>query len=460
MGIKSFNVLFILIVAMLAVASVSAATYNSVKDIPAVCHGGVIIGDTTSGTCRTVSCLGSFGSLQVFACDKPDVGTKTYFEMYKRSSSGVTPSICIDTACIQLNGYAKSSNYPIIQEDNSTNTSEPPVNTTQPPVNNTNSTTQPPSNSSNSTNQQCSSDVRTIPATCTGGDITSDTSSGNCRTVICGQTKVLACNKPDSGVKTYFEMYRQAGSGAERICLGETCIQSEGYKKSSNYPVCFSNSTQPVNNTQPPVVNITTCYNSSQFIPATCDGGSITWDMWNGCRRVYCDGAPVMLACDGAGYFNMMKENNDVKICLGSACIQRDVIKKVDLPLCMSGPTVPQGSLPTTNQTPPSSGFACSSTLQNIIPVCHGGNLTLNELSGHCRTAACSGDNGDSVQVLACDKPDDTQLKDYVEIYKQSQVGSSVDICIAGTCIADSGYARVNYPYCWNMTSGQTISTG
>jgi hypothetical protein len=453
MGNKSFHVMFFLMLASIILSvSVSAVTYTSVKDIPAVCHGGDIVLDSVSGTCRTVSCLGSFGTLQVFACDKPDSGTKQYFEMYKKSSSGVVPRICIDTACIQLNGYTKSSNYPIVQGDNSSNT-------TSPPVNNTNSTTQPPSNSSNSTSQECSSTVHSIAATCTGGDITSDASSGNCRTIVCGQTKVMACNKPDSGVKTYFEMYRQAGSGAEKICLGETCIQSEGYKKSSNYPICTSNST-PVNNTPPPAPNITVCYNSSQFIPATCDGGSITWDMWNGCRRVYCDGAPLMLACDGAGYFNMMKENNQVKICLGNACIVDEVIKKVDLPHCITGPSAPTGSLPTTNQTPPSSGFACSSTLQTMQPYCTGGNITLNQLSGHCRTVACAADNGDNLQVLACDKPDDAREKQYLEMYKQSQAGSSVKICVGGACITDNGYARsLNYPYCWNMTTGETIVT-
>lgn len=91
---------------------------------------------------------------------------------------------------------------------------------------------------------QCYASVENIPATCNGGTITIDNFDG-CRHLTCEASgkslKVLACEKPDSGVKQFFEMYKQSsvGSGLE-ICLGETCVSSsDGYDKSSNFPICL-----------------------------------------------------------------------------------------------------------------------------------------------------------------------------------------------------------------------------
>jgi plastocyanin len=249
MGVKNSNIIFLCVLGLIILStSVLAATYTSVKDIPAVCTGGTITSDTFAGTCRTTTCSSSSGSLQTLACDKPDTATvKEYFEMYKKTSSGTVPKICIDTACIQGNGYAKSNNYPIVQNDPSTNTSNPPQ---------TNTTNPPPSG------EQCSSRVQDIPATCTGGTITSDTSTFSCRTITCdgssGSIKVLACNKPDTGTKQYFEMYKQSSSGTvPKLCIGSTCLQSGGYVKSPNYPICTSggsttNTTNPPANNTPP----------------------------------------------------------------------------------------------------------------------------------------------------------------------------------------------------------------
>jgi len=100
------------IVAMPALASTQVC-YNGVATIPANCTGGTITQDAISGTCRKLVCANGGNSVQALACDKPDIGTKIYFEMYKQSSSGVTPTLCIDGSCIQNNGYVKSSNYPI-----------------------------------------------------------------------------------------------------------------------------------------------------------------------------------------------------------------------------------------------------------------------------------------------------------------------------------------------------------
>jgi hypothetical protein len=260
MGVKNSSIIFLCVLATVILSSsVIAATYNSVKDIPAVCTGGTITSDSSSGTCRTTTCTGSSGSLQTLACDKPDTGTKQYFEIYKKTSSGTVPKICIDTACIQGNGYAKSSNYPIVQESSPSNTSNPPPD---------NTTTPPPSG------EQCSSTVHDIPASCTGGSITSDSSSGSCRTLTCqgssGSISVLACNKPDSGAKTYFEMYKKSSSGTvPKLCIGPTCLQSAGYAKSSTYPICTSGGGSTTN---PPANNTTTNNTNTNTTTPTASG--------------------------------------------------------------------------------------------------------------------------------------------------------------------------------------------
>ena len=86
---------------------------NTVRNIPATCTGGSIASDTSSGTCRTITCASGSNSIKVMACDKPDAGAKQYFEMYRQSATGSTPKVCIGQICIQNEGYAKSTNYPI-----------------------------------------------------------------------------------------------------------------------------------------------------------------------------------------------------------------------------------------------------------------------------------------------------------------------------------------------------------
>ena len=94
-----------------------------------------------------------------------------------------------------------------------------------------------------SNSSTCFSSVKTIPANCTG-TITQNTTSGNCRTMVCStganNIKVMSCDKPDSEPKQFFEMYRQSISGAPpKLCIGNTCIQNEGFKKSLNFPICI-----------------------------------------------------------------------------------------------------------------------------------------------------------------------------------------------------------------------------
>ncbi len=96
-----------------ACLSATTVCYSGMQYIPAKCTGGTITQDVTNG-CRTITCTAPGSSLKVQACDKPDQGTKQYFEMYKQSQAGTAVSkICLGTTCISDNGYAKSPNFPV-----------------------------------------------------------------------------------------------------------------------------------------------------------------------------------------------------------------------------------------------------------------------------------------------------------------------------------------------------------
>jgi hypothetical protein len=224
------KVVLILALGLICMAAAYAdACYSSVSAISATCTGGSITQDAISGNCRTFVCASGSNSVKVLACDKPDSGTKQYFEMYRQSYSGTVPKLCLDGACIQYNGYQKSANYPICvgTVPNTTNT------TNSTPSQNTSTNTTP-------TTSACYSRVNDLPSSCSGGTITRD-DKGGCRTIVCSNggnsLQTLACDKGG-----YFEMYRQTqvGSTSFNICIGNTCLGNNGYAKSPNYPICIA----------------------------------------------------------------------------------------------------------------------------------------------------------------------------------------------------------------------------
>jgi len=107
--------------------------------------------------------------------------------------------------------------------------------------------------SSVSADTVCYNDVATIPATCAGGAITQDTSSGSCRSIVCSNNndslQIFTCDKPSSIIPDHFEMYKQVQSGTSvsKICLGTACISSNGFA-SQNFPSCIETSPS-INNT-------------------------------------------------------------------------------------------------------------------------------------------------------------------------------------------------------------------
>lgn len=85
----------------------------------------------------------------------------------------------------------------------------------------------------------CVEDLATMPATCDGGTITSDTILDNsCRAITCGDRTVEVCPKPFNPPYTYIEMYHKGGSFDPNICVGGMCITDWGFKK---YDVNFCN---------------------------------------------------------------------------------------------------------------------------------------------------------------------------------------------------------------------------
>ena len=219
----------------------------------------------------------------------------------------------------------------------------PYLNASTQPINDT------PSNDSSSA---CYETLRSLPATCSAGDILTDSTDG-CRQIICegseGSLQVLACNKPD-GEAQYFEMYRQAYSGTPpRICLADICLQDQGMVTSSDYPICADKPTPPDQPPQPPPEQPLeeACHESISELPVACISGTMTTDSVSGtCRTLVCesnDASLQVLACDkpdvGAKqYFEMYKQSQSgsgVDICVGETCLEGWGFRRGgDYPLC------------------------------------------------------------------------------------------------------------------------------
>ena len=229
-------------------------SYTSVYAIPANCTGGTITSDTSANG-RAIACSNGNNSLSIIAWNKPSDTSPQYFEMYKQSSTGSGVQICLASTCISNNGYAKSPNFPI-----TVNATIPQANTT------TNQTGNLTGNSSGnqtggSNNSIFYTSVYNIPSNCTGGTITSDTST-NGRAIMCANgtnsLSITAWNKPSDNAPQFFEMYKQTLNGTGiTICLLNTCISNNGFAQSPNFPIIGSgnttnNSTNNTTNTTSP----------------------------------------------------------------------------------------------------------------------------------------------------------------------------------------------------------------
>lgn len=197
----------------------------------------------------------------------------------------------------------------------------------------------------------CYSSFNELPVNCTG-TITSDV-KGSPRTIMCsaddGSVEVQAWERNDS-TGNHFEMWRINSNGTEPVvCLGDDCLESGwGYERGSNYPICLENTTQP----EPPG-NETMCYTALQEIPATCNGGTITNDTYNGCRQIICatgESSLQVLTCPKPDvgdkeYFEMYKQSDNptrLEICLGETCIKNNgFAQSNEFPICTGNNTQP-----------------------------------------------------------------------------------------------------------------------
>lgn len=205
--------------------------YSKVNDMPLTCSGSIT--QDNKGGCRTVTCSGK----QIMACDK-----NGFFEMYNQGGSS-NVEVCLADVCITNQGYVKSPSTPICIGSQPLPTAScgngvvesgercdlGSDNGACPSTCSNNCQ----ANSCSQPQNRCYNTLNDLPATCFGGTITQD-NKGGCRTIVCGNKQIKACNKG-----SFFEIYNQGGSSSIEICLADVCLSGAGYVKSSNYPICI-----------------------------------------------------------------------------------------------------------------------------------------------------------------------------------------------------------------------------
>jgi hypothetical protein len=262
----------------------SGACYSSVQSIPATCTGA-LTQDTWDG-CRHLTCASGGNSVQVLACDKG-----ANFEMYKQAQTGSGATVCLAGTCISDNGYAASGPFPICTG-----------NTTTPAVQN-------------------------------GTLQVSSSPSGNVfvNSVLKGSSPLSISLAPG----TYTISVTQSGY--------VTNSTSATITQSATTSVALT--LRPINSTNSNSTGV--CYTSVQNIPASCAGGSITQDSWNGCRTVVCSAAGsslTVLACDKSGFFEMYRSGSTgsptMNVCIGQTCLGNGgYVKSTNFPICSGNAT-------------------------------------------------------------------------------------------------------------------------
>jgi hypothetical protein len=343
----------------------------------------------------------------------------------------------------------------------------------------------------------CYTSVQTVPVTCTA-PIVSDTNSG-CRQVTCtnsaGSITVLGCNKPSDTSPQYFELYKQSSSGSiPTACFGDTCISSSGYAKSNPLPYCTATNTTNGTNSTPNTpgvsqirvdvrVNNTRNLAGAQF-DMRYDTAALRFDRVT--EGTFLDNAKneaVLLnttnvtngtvktvivlrlapgGVNGSGllasvYFNATKNFSApqlLNIVLSNSSAQPAAGALFFIVNgTFNGSQNGTNSTPPTNTTQPPANTtnstnatnACYNRVQDLPLNCSG--VTIQDIFNGCRNIICAQGNN-NLTVLACDKTGS------FEMYKQSQSGAGVSVCLANVCIADNGFAKGTYPVCVGNGTG------
>ena len=160
----------------------------------------IVTSDITNGACRTVVFSTQAGDIKIFACEK-DNG---YIEIYKQvAPEGIDYKACLANGCIMKdNGFAK-----FIPTITSTSTTE---------------------------SIHAYKGIASLSISCAYNSVsckvTSDITSGTCRTVVFstidGNAQIQACEKTGGSIEVYRQSY--PSNFAFKACMGQGCVDNNG----------------------------------------------------------------------------------------------------------------------------------------------------------------------------------------------------------------------------------------
>ena len=270
----------------------------------------------------------------------------------------------------------------------------------------------------------------TIPSSCTGGSITSDSvNGGGGRIISCsgttGNLTTISYNKPGDTSPQYFEMNKQTSTGSGvQICLLGTCISNNGYAKSPNFPI-----SNGVNATSTGTISLTTTPGGSSV---TLNGNNV--------------GTTSAGASGTLNLQNVPAGINSVVVSLSGYQTSTNTVSVT------TGQTTPLNVVLQQNQV-----TGTTYTNMRAIPsTCNGGSITSDSVNGGGGRAITCTNGGNSLGVTAYNKPGDTNPQ-YFEMYKQNSIGSGLQVCLLTTCVSNNGFAiSPNFPIIGNSTGNST----
>ena len=270
----------------------------------------------------------------------------------------------------------------------------------------------------------------TIPSSCTGGSITSDSvNGGGGRIISCagttGNLTTISYNKPGDTSPQYFEMNKQTSTGSGvQICLLGTCISNNGYAKSPNFPI-----SNGVNATTTGTISLTTTPGGSSV---TLNGNSVGTTSAGASGTLNLQNVPAGINSVVVSLSGYQTSTNSVSVTTGQTTPLNVVLQ--------------QNQVTGTTYT----------NMRAIPSTCNGGSITSDSVNGGGGRAITCTNGGNSLGVTAYNKPGDTNPQ-YFEMYKQNSIGSGLQVCLLTTCVSNNGFAiSPNFPIIGNSTGNST----